>query len=147
MYISLDHYRCPWAIKPCPWSIYQSFKWGVPHNKNQISNKSQHAAQAPALRVTEIQKSKQSLGLEGLVTCREPLGRTIEYWNLNFTLRLCSGWWVLRLRSGPWACRMACRTICNLVLGICDFRHKTPRQSQISLIWPRGPGFSGHNKS
>jgi len=32
------------------------------------------------------------------------------------------------------------------VLGICDFRHKTPRQSQISLTWPRGPGFSGHNK-
>jgi hypothetical protein len=31
----------------------------------------------------------------------------IEYWNLKF--------------------------ICNLVLGICDFRHKTRRQSQITL--------------
>jgi hypothetical protein len=61
--------------------------------------------------MTEIQKSKQCLGLEGLV---------IEYWNLKF--------------------------ICNLVLGICDFRHKTPRQSQISLTWPRGPDFSGLNK-
>jgi len=70
--------------------------------------------------MTEIQKSKQYLGLGGLVTCREPLGRTIEYWNLKF--------------------------ICNLVLGICDFRHKTPRQSQISLTWPEGPGFSELNK-
>jgi hypothetical protein len=32
------------------------------------------------------------------------------------------------------------------VLGICDFRHKTPRQSQISLTWPKGSGFSGQNK-
>jgi len=48
--------------------------------------------------MTEIQKSKQGLGLKGLV---------IEYWNFKF--------------------------ICNLVLGICDFRHKTPRQSQTSL--------------
>ena len=31
----------------------------------------------------------------------------IEYWNLKF--------------------------ICNLVLGICDFRHKIPRQSRLSL--------------
>ena len=37
-----------------------------------------------------------------------PTGLVIEYWNLRFTLRLCSGWW-------------ACRTICNLVLGIWDF--------------------------
>jgi hypothetical protein len=37
------------------------------------------------------------------------------------------------------------RFICNLVLGICDFRHKTPRQSQISLTWPKGPGFLGQN--
>jgi hypothetical protein len=44
----------------------------------------------------------------------------IEYWNLKF--------------------------ICNLELGICDFRHKTPRQSQISLTWPKGPSFSGLNK-
>jgi hypothetical protein len=33
-----------------------------------------------------------------------------------------------------------------LVLGICDFKHKTPRQSHLSLTWPRGPGFSGQNK-
>jgi hypothetical protein len=43
----------------------------------------------------------------------------IEYWNLKF--------------------------ICNLVLGICDFRHKTPRQSQISLTYPLAPDFSGLN--
>jgi len=61
--------------------------------------------------MTEIQKSKQCLGLEGLV---------IEYWNLKF--------------------------ICNLVLGIYDFRHKTPRHSQTSLTWPKGPGFQISNK-
>jgi hypothetical protein len=27
------------------------------------------------------------------------------------------------------------RFICNLVLGICDFRNKTPRQSHLSLTW------------
>jgi hypothetical protein len=30
----------------------------IPNNKHQITNKSQHAAQAPALRVTEIQNNK-----------------------------------------------------------------------------------------
>ncbi len=30
----------------------------IPKNKLQITNKSQHAAQAPALRVTEIQNPK-----------------------------------------------------------------------------------------
>jgi hypothetical protein len=30
----------------------------IPSTKKQISNKHQHAAQAPALRVTEIQNSK-----------------------------------------------------------------------------------------
>ena len=34
----------------------------------------------------------------------------------------------------------------NLRLGICDFRHKTPRPAQISLTWPKEPGFSGLNK-
>ncbi len=38
------------------------------------------------------------------------------------------------------------RFICNLVLGICDFIHKTPRQSHLSLTWPKGPGFSRQNK-
>jgi hypothetical protein len=33
--------------------------------KTQISNNFQHAAQAPALRVTEIRKPKQYLALEG----------------------------------------------------------------------------------
>jgi len=33
------------------------------------------------------------------------------------------------------------------VLGICDFIHKTPRQSHLSLTWPKGPGFSGQNKA
>jgi hypothetical protein len=32
------------------------------------------------------------------------------------------------------------------VLGICDFSHKTPRQSRKTLTWPKGPGFSGQNK-
>ena len=32
----------------------------IPSTKIQISNKYQHAAQAPALRVTEIQNSKQT---------------------------------------------------------------------------------------
>jgi hypothetical protein len=35
----------------------------IPSTNNQISNKSQHAAQAPALRVTQIQKSKQRMRL------------------------------------------------------------------------------------
>jgi len=34
-----------------------------------------------------------------------------------------------------------------LNIGICDFGHKTLRQSQISLTWPKGPGFSGQNKT
>ena len=45
----------------------------------------------------------------------------IEYWNLRFT--------------------------CNLVLGVCDFSHKTPRQSHLSLTWPWGRGFLKSNKS
>jgi hypothetical protein len=50
----------------------------------------------------------------------QALAPRVEYWNLRF--------------------------ICNLVLGICDFRHQTPRQSRISLTWPKGPGFSRQNK-
>jgi hypothetical protein len=38
------------------------------------------------------------------------------------------------------------RFICNLVLGICDLRHQTPRQSRRTLAWPKGPGFLGQNK-
>jgi hypothetical protein len=45
-------------------------------------------------------------------------------------------------RFGIWNLRF----ICNLVLGICDLRHKTPRQNHLSLTWPKGPGFSGQNK-
>ncbi len=41
---------------------------------------------------------------------------------------------------------MPARRLFGGVLGICDFRHKTPRQSQTSLTWPKGPGFSGHIK-
>jgi len=41
---------------------------------------------------------------------------------------------------------MAGGLICNLVLGICDFRHKTPRQSHLSLTWPKGPGFQCKKK-
>jgi len=32
------------------------------------------------------------------------------------------------------------------VLGICDFSNKSTRQSHLSLIWPKGPGFSRQNK-
>jgi hypothetical protein len=46
------------------------------------------------------------------------------------------------LEFGIWNLRF----IWNLVLGICDFRHKTLRQSHLSLTWPKGPGFSGQNK-
>jgi len=35
----------------------------IPSTKNQISNKSQHAAQAPALSVTQIQNPKQMIRL------------------------------------------------------------------------------------
>jgi hypothetical protein len=50
----------------------------------------------------------------------QALATRVEYWNLRF--------------------------IWDLVLGICDFMHKTPRQSRRTLTWPRGPGFSGLNK-
>ncbi len=36
--------------------------------------------------------------------------------------------------------------VCVWVLGICDFGHKTLRQSRISLTWPEKPGFSGLSK-
>ena len=36
--------------------------------------------------------------------------------------------------------------ICNLALGICDFRHKAPRQSHLSRTWPIGAGFRNWNK-
>ncbi len=52
----------------------------------------------------------------------------------------------ISLRFG--ACSL--ELVCFLVLGICDFRHKTPRQSQISLTPAMrdrlGPEV-GHNKT
>ena len=50
----------------------------------------------------------------------------IEYWNLR-PARSCLA--------------MAGGFIWDLVLGICDFKHKTPRQSHLSLTWPKGPGL------
>jgi len=41
----------------------------IPNNKSQKTNKLQHAAQAPALRVTEIQNSKP----DGLVKSQTSL--------------------------------------------------------------------------
>jgi hypothetical protein len=46
---------------------------------------------------------------------------------------------------------MAGGFICNLVLGIFDFRHKTPRKihfdSRIAgQAWPKGPDFSEQKK-
>jgi hypothetical protein len=43
-------------------------------------------------------------------------------------------------------CILPARRLFGGVLGICDFRHKNPRRSQISLTWPREPGFSGLSK-
>jgi hypothetical protein len=83
-------------------------KWSKLNSKYQITNIKQ-------ITMTEIQKSKQCLGLEGLVTCREPLGRTIEYWNLKFI------------------CNLPARRLFGGVLGICDFRHKTPKADKSSL--------------
>ncbi len=42
-------------------------------------------------------------------------------------------------------CNLPARRLFGGVLGICDFRHQTLRQSQISLTWPRGLGV-GLNK-
>jgi hypothetical protein len=48
--------------------------------------------------------------------------------------------------AGGFICNLPARRSFGGVLGICDFRHKTPRQSHLSLTWPKGPGFSGQNK-
>ncbi len=52
----------------------------------------------------------------------------IENWNLKFI------------------CNLPARRFFGGVLGICDFRHKTPRQSHLSLTWPKRPGFQRQNK-
>jgi len=44
----------------------------IPNNKSQKTNKSQHAVQVPALRVTEIQNHKQKNN------------RVEPVWNLRF---------------------------------------------------------------
>jgi hypothetical protein len=38
------------------------------------------------------------------------------------------------------------RFICNLVLGICDFKKKFQGRAINKQIWPKRPGFSGQNK-
>ncbi|MDX2496609.1 MAG: hypothetical protein QNL11_01755, partial [Desulfobacterales bacterium] len=60
---------------------------------------------------------------------------------------------VWNLRPARSCLAMAGGFICNLVLGICDFRHKTPRQghylsdsSNTGQAWHRGLGFSKLNK-
>jgi len=40
-------------------SKYRGFEYKIPIYKSQITNKFQHAAQAPALRVTKIQNLKR----------------------------------------------------------------------------------------
>jgi len=86
--------------------------------------------------MTEIRKSKQRLVMEVLV---------IEYWNLR-PARSCPR--PPRLARPPSASpqanagrawlaselAMAGGFICNLVLGVCYFRHNTPRQSY--YLWP-----------
>jgi len=47
----------------------------IPSTKNQISNKSQHAAQAPALSVTQIQNPKHK------GPARKPVR---HFWSLKF---------------------------------------------------------------
>ena len=69
------------------------------------------------------------------------------YWNKCF---------LNHLRTGICAMKgiiLAGGFICNLVLGICDFRHKTPRQghylsdsSNTGQAWHRELGFSKLNK-
>jgi hypothetical protein len=63
--------------------------------KSQITNKFQHAAQAPALRVTEKTNNKQK--------------------NKKIVLAL--------------VCNLPARRLFGGVLGICNFRPKTLRQS------------------
>jgi hypothetical protein len=71
---------------------------------------------------------------------------------------------VIYLKFSAWnllfICDLLARRLFGGVLGICDFKHKTPRQSQISLtpamrdrlgpskipLCGGGPGFLGHNK-
>ena len=98
----------------------------ISNNKSQKTNgstrsppwakskgKYQHAAQAPALRVTEIQNPKQK----------------------TIALNQFGIWYLWFI------CNLLARRLSGGVLGICDFRYKTPRQNQISLTWPIGPGF------
>ena len=89
------------------------------------ANHENHKHQNPNLKqipMTQIQNSKHNdppaFGTNGLITGGQRSGQqygttavnvlVIGYWYLRFTLRPGSGWW-------------ACRTICNLELGIWDF--------------------------
>jgi len=68
----------------------------IPSTKNQISNKFQHAAQAPALRVTQIQNPKRkirqqcyhialSVHLQRIVQ-RFSLSRGAAFWSLDIEI-------------------------------------------------------------
>jgi hypothetical protein len=66
----------------------------IPSTKYQISNKSQHAAQAPALRVIQIQKSKQKIRLPLPPTASSPAHQkilrrgTLQFWRLFWSLNI-----------------------------------------------------------
>jgi hypothetical protein len=60
-------YHPPDPDKPVVATRKSRFIGEIPNHKYQISNKSQHAAQAPALRVTEIQNTKREYVLEKLI--------------------------------------------------------------------------------
>jgi len=86
--------------------------------------------------MTEIQKSKQCLVMEGFGHAqRRRLRRVLNigYWNLR-PARSCLA------MAGGFICNLLARRLSGGVLGICDFRHKAPRQSHLYLTWPRGQG-------
>jgi len=63
----------------------------IPSTTYQIPNKSQHAAQAPALRVTQIQKSKQRSRLPWHPTALAPAYRilrrgVLQFWPIFWSL-------------------------------------------------------------
>jgi hypothetical protein len=54
---------------------------------------------------------------------------------MMFVIRFLIFW--IYLLFGAWSLGF----VCILVLVICIFGHKNPRQSYLSLIWPRGTAF------
>jgi hypothetical protein len=68
------------TVYVCSGKDPNSDKLEIPKHKHQIPNKLQHAAQAPALRVTEIQNNKHEYDLKIFLTSYETIN--IVIWNL-----------------------------------------------------------------